>query len=212
MFGYLQGATIEREAKVHPPVVGSQLRVASEKALTFFDLLEARLVKELRALRISLQSIRAAALHAREFFNSPHPFVLRRIRTDGKRIFAEAAAATGDAELLDLVSRQYAIQRIIERSLIYQIEFGPDEAAERWFPVQNSRAIVVDPTRSFGRPIVTEFGVPTQVLFDAFIAEGKDRAAVSRAFEVPVAVVDRAVRFEYDMQGAAQLEARRALH
>lgn len=195
MFGYgFIGR--DRTPRRSEPVTGAQMQIDGVKALTFFDLLEARLVRELRGLNISLQAIRKASLHARQMFGTEHPFVLRRVMTDGRTIFAQAADETGDEELLDLVRKQFAFRKIIERSLIRGIEFGVDDVACRWFPVQNSQAIVIDPARSFGKPILTKFGVPTWVLHSAFLAEGRDRARVARQYDVPIDVVDQAVRFE----------------
>ncbi|MGD9944372.1 MAG: DUF433 domain-containing protein [Burkholderiaceae bacterium] len=195
MFGYdFKGA--DQRTRRSEPVAGSQLQVDGTRALTFFDLLEVRLVKELRGLDISLQAIRKAVQHARALFGTQHPFVLRRILTDGRAIFAQAAGDTDDGELLDLVRQQYAFRKIIERSLIKGVEFDAEDVARRWYPVPNSSSIVIDPALSFGKPIVAKQGIPTWVLHSAYLAEGRDRLRVAKQYDVPASAVDQAVRFE----------------
>jgi len=55
---------------------------------------------------------------------------------------------------------------------------------------------VLDPRRSFGRPIVALHGVPTEVLACAARACGSVNE-VSRWYEVPEAEIEDAVEFEH---------------
>lgn len=56
--------------------------------------------------------------------------------------------------------------------------------------------MVLDPSRQFGTPIVAAANVPTDTLFDAFIAEGRNCKAVARMFDIDAKHVDAAVCFE----------------
>lgn len=199
MFGYHYRRGNERVEM--PPVAGSQLRVGERDALTFFELLELRLIRELRRHEVSLQTIRVAVERAKTLAEHPHPFVIRRISTDGRRIFAEAAKESGDRELLDLVGSQYAIAKVIEDSLIAGVVFGDDGVAKAWHPNPDDASIILDPSRSFGRPILDEYAIPTWVLYEAYKAESGDIHAVSAAYDVPVELVTSAVLFESGMAG-----------
>ena len=196
MFGHDYKAHGERRHA--DPVAGEQLKVDDVKTLNFYDLLEVRLVRELRESGVSLQAIRKAALNAKQLFNSTHPFVLRRIQTDGRNIFAQAANDTGDDKLLDLVRKKYAFKKILETSLVKGVEFSND-VASRWYPVPNSRAVVLDPLRNFGKPTIAKCGVPTWTLYQAFLAEDRDRDRTARIYDVTSRAVDHAVRFESDL-------------
>ena len=182
------------ERRSHPNVSGNAPYLRELGALTFFELLEARLIKGLRGHKVSLQSIRSAVAEAQRIFHDPHPFVLKRIESDGRSIFAKAAAETDDEPLLDLLKRQYVFDKIVRQSLLFGVDFEAGRAA-RWFPT-TTQAIVIDPARAFGKPIVARDGVPTETLYAAFLAEGGDVARVSRIYQVPAADVSRAVRFE----------------
>lgn len=163
--------------------------------ISFHDLLEVQFVHAFREHGVSLQTIRVASQRARELFKTDYPFTSQQFRTDGRTIFASAIEETGETELLDLVKQQYAFRKIIEPSLRSGIEFGADQLAVRWYPSPRSKAIVLDPTIAFGKPIVTHGSVRTSVLSDAFNAEG-DKNFVARLYEVPVAAVDAAIAFE----------------
>ena len=71
----------------------------------------------------------------------------------------------------------------------------------RWRPFQGRDSIVIDPRRAFGQPIAAISGVPTVALAEAVTAEGSTER-VARLYEVPVAVVRDAVRFEASLQAA----------
>lgn len=163
--------------------------------ISFHDLLEVRFVHAFRHHGVSLQTIRVASQRARELFATDYPFTSRQFRTDGRTIFASAMEETGETELLDLVKRQYAFRKIIEPSLYRGIEFNQDQVATRWYPSPRSKAVVLDPEVAFGKPIVTDGGVRTSILYEAFEAEG-DKDFVAKLYEVPASAVDAAVAFE----------------
>jgi uncharacterized protein (DUF433 family) len=62
--------------------------------------------------------------------------------------------------------------------------------------MERSKAVVLDPTIAFGKPIVTKAALRTDILHDAWLAENKDKRRVARLYEVPVEAVDAAIRFE----------------
>lgn len=158
-----------------------------EPLLGFRDLLEARVVRGLRGQGLGMPTIRACLGLAREIVQDDHPFSTRRFRTDGKRLFVETGA-----DLLDLKLKQHVLKRVIEPTFV-DLDFDAD-AASRWW-LNPRRTIVIDPSRSFGQPVVAAAGIPTWRLRQAVEAEGSvDR--VARLFELPAATVRDAVGFE----------------
>lgn len=177
------------------PLWKAELAEGQVEGISFHDLLEVRFVQAFRKHGVSLQTIRAASEQARELFNHPYPFTCRRFQTDGRSIFATALEETGETELLDLAKRQFAFTKIIEPSLYRGIEFGNDELASHWYPLPRSKAVVLDPTISFGKPIVTNGYVRTSILYDSFKAE-ENKQYVAKLYDVPVSAVESAIRFE----------------
>lgn len=160
--------------------------------LSFLDMMEVRMVGAFRGYGVSWAVIREAARYACRLFHDNHPFTMRRFQTDGNRIFGEAAEGQGE-HVLDMNRRQWVSRPIVRQSLFEGIEFDGGQAA-RWYPTKN-RKVVVDPARSFGRPVLADYGVPTEVLFAAFKVEGSvDR--VSEWYDVPKPAVRAAIGFE----------------
>jgi len=167
--------------------------------LGFRDLIELRFIDAFTNAGLSLIVVRRCLEYAKECVNDDRPFSTRRFQTDGRTIFLDSLRQSGEEELLDLKSRQYVLKRVIERSFKdLDIE---NESVARWRPFNGKPSIVVDPKRAFGQPITDKFGVPTIVLADAVKAEGSlDR--VAKLFEVSVAVVRDAVKFEQELMAA----------
>lgn len=161
----------------------------------FRDLLELRFVKAFRCRGVSLHSIRLAIEYASEKFGSNRPLQCKRFQTDGYSIFVTVREETGDDSLIDVVRRQQAFREVVGPSLYAGIEFEAGTRALRWFPAKG-RAIVLDPARNFGQPILTRAGVPTVAIAESLAAEGGDSALVARLFGVTRREVDQAVQFE----------------
>ncbi len=193
--GYSHKAAVSGARVNSAPLWKTELAEAEVEGISFHDLLEVRFVQAFRKHGVSLQTIRVASGHAREIFNHPYPFTCKRFQTDGRTIFASAMEETGDEQLLDLAKKQFAFTKIIEPSLYRGIEFGSDELASHWYPVPRSKAVVLDPTIAFGKPIVTNGSVRTSILYDAFKAE-ENKQYVAKLYEVPVSAVEAAIRFE----------------
>ncbi|MBV1790563.1 helix-turn-helix domain-containing protein [Marinobacterium sp. D7] len=164
--------------------------------ISFHDLLEVRFVDAFRQHGVSLQSIRAAAAHAKEFFASPYPFTCQKFLTDGRSIFADTLEETGDESLMDLVKKQYVFKQIVSHSLYAGIEYNDNQLAARWFPIPRSRKVVLDPSRAFGKPILHDYGITTEALYSSWQAEDSSIKRVSDLFEIPKDLVEAAINFE----------------
>ena len=161
--------------------------------LGFRDLMETRVVDAFIRHGISARSIRRAIRIAQDQLGIDHPLSTRRFRTDGRTIFIDVCNEDGTTSLIDLFRSQYAFRQIIEPSL-KNIEFDSMGAPARWWPLGRESRILVDPGRSFGRPIEAVSGIPAELLANAVEAEGSVEAA-ARAWDVPVASVRRALAF-----------------
>lgn len=161
--------------------------------LSFRDLIELRFVRAFRELGLSLPAVRECFARAVEAVHDPRPFSTSRFRTDGKTIFLEVTSRVREAELIDLRRRQGVFRSFVAPSL-KDLEFDADIVA-RWFPLGTNRRVVVDPARSFGRPISAESGVPTEVLATAVEVEGSPERAAA-VYEVPLAEVRAALVFQ----------------
>ena len=161
--------------------------------LSFRDLIELRFVKAFRDIGLALPTIRECYQRAAEEVRDERPFSTQKFRTDGKTIFLEITEGIQEAKLVDLRRRQNVFKTIVEPSL-KDLEFDASAVA-RWFPLGMSRkSVVIDPARSFGRPVASS-GVPTEVLSRAVAIEGSVEKVV-RLYDVSSAEVRDAIAFE----------------
>jgi uncharacterized protein (DUF433 family) len=199
-YSYLRKDTKYVSPRVFQPALEP---IDGQIALTFLDLLEVRFIDAFRSAGVSWKTIRKAWELAAELVGTNHPFSTKKFKTDGRRILAELVAPTRGKKrhLLDLVGKQFELATIVEHTLFEGIEFSRDNAA-RWWPMGTKGGVVIDPTRSFGQPIVAVEGVPTRILARSFQAE-ESVEVVSRWFEVSRRSVRAAVRFEERLAQAA---------
>lgn len=179
------------------PLWQTQLNGADldEPVIGFRDLMELRLVRAFTEAGVSLHVIKATIEEARDTLHTDYPLTSRRFLTDGRKIYESAVSeATGDETLVDVRSRQIVFTNVIKPSLYAGIDYDGN-IARMWRP-SDSKGIALDPSRQFGTPIVAEVGVPTDTLYEAFLAEGKNSKAVARQYEISAKHVAAAVRFE----------------
>ncbi|MBU9190837.1 DUF433 domain-containing protein [Burkholderia gladioli] len=190
---WLFGYTAKDGAR--PPLWTTQLAGLDQKVIGFRDLLELRIVKAFRNHNVSLRVIRAAIENAKAIFGTDYPFTANRFLTDGKSVFYEALRDHGEVELTDLVKRQLVFEHIVRPELYAGIEFTADGQAKRWFPLKHSHAVVLDPEFSFGKPVLSEYGVRTDLVVETYKVEKSKKMAAS-LYGIPISAVDAAIRYE----------------
>lgn len=184
------------------PPIGKQVD------LTFAEMLTLRLVKGFKDAGLSLRTIKLVAQAAARDFGTPTPFVTRRFRTDGRRVFLELRGqaeaiekteiAPRDRELIEVLSGQRQFADVVEPSLYAKVEWT-DDIATRWWPLGTDRAVVLDPAVMFGAPRVRESRLSTADLAAAVRAEGGGEAAIAAVaewYDLPAAEVRDALEFE----------------
>jgi uncharacterized protein (DUF433 family) len=199
---WLRGYSYRSRNKAYasPPLWQGQWEpIGKSRALGFLDLIEIRFVDAFLKAGITWATLRQARERARELFKVSHPFCSNRFVTDGREIFAELHRETGEPSLLEIVRRQHVFGQI-STPLLKDLETTQDGLVVRWWPLGTNRSVVLDPRRNFGRPIVGEHGVPTEVLAKAAAACDSIREVV-RWFDVPESQIGDAV--EYEQQLAA---------
>jgi len=197
---WLQGYSRKYKGEIvrSEPLWRTQLRDEDlpDEVIGFRDLLELRMVAAFVRHGVDFKIIRETVDAAARNFGQDYPLTNRNFLTDGKRIFLDAVEqATGEARLIDVLRKQYVFSDIIKPSLYAGIEYGQD-GAQRWFPVNRRKTIVLDPALQFGTPVLAEAGIPTDTIHASFLAEGRDRAMVARVFDISTEMVTAAVEFE----------------
>lgn len=183
-------------------VPGLTLWGARRPALySFHDVVEMALVGRLRDRGIRLEKIRRCMGELGRRWATPRPFATRsallKLKTCGAELMIDE-----DGALEDLDRRQFAFRKVVEPHLV-ALEFERNgEQAIRWWPNGLDGAIAIDPAVGFGRPLLFEYRVPTDVLRMGVDA-GDSIEEVADAFEVPVRAVRAALEFEEGLRTAA---------
>jgi uncharacterized protein (DUF433 family) len=169
--------------------------VKGKVALSFLDMVEVRFVASFRQHGVSWRAIRIASQKAAELLDTGHPFSMRKFLTDGKTIIARIAEEQNDFELIDLVTDQYQFEKIITPLLYESLDFSKRDTATRWWPLGKKRSIVIDPERSFGKPILDRYNIPTSTIAVSYIGN-RSYSKTAKWFEIDVHAVKDAVEFE----------------
>ncbi len=179
---------------------------ARRKLLSFANLCELHLLGVIRRRhRVALPQVRQAVDYTREQLNEPRPLLSARFSTNGIDLFVERAG-----QLLN-VSRQgqQAMRDDFEQAL-GRIGYNTRGAPVRLFPLSRPlshpgdqpKAIVVDPLRSFGRPVLADAFVRTEVIADRYGA-GDSIKDMADDYRVSPSQVEEALRFEWQRRRAA---------
>lgn len=165
--------------------------------LGFRDLMEVRVADAFIRAGLSPQKVRRAIEIAAAIIADERPLSTHRFLTDGRTAFLQVVEEDGAGRLVDVFRSQHAFREIIEPSL-KNIDYDEAGIPARWWPRGKAAKIVVDPLRSFGRPIEVSSAVPAAVLAAAAEAEGSIAGAAA-VWKVPTEAIRRAVKFQADM-------------
>lgn len=196
-YSYRRDGDLRTGPPLWEPQVGT---LDGDKVLTFRDLIEVLFVAVFRSKGVSLQTIRRVIERAGELFELSHPLSSLSFKTDGKTILADTVDDQERRLIFDLDTGQYLLELVFGR-LRAGLDYT-DLLAARWWPLGKKHLVVLDPERSFGRPIVVEEGVPTAALAGAFRAE-RSVGAVAHWFGVSEEAVQDALRYEARLAKAA---------
>ena len=173
----------------------------TEGLISFLDLIEVTVAGHMREMGISLPSIRKAKLNLERYLNTQHPFSHRDIYTDGEVVFVHLQkAAQNDRELIDFVHQQHVIPEIL-MPYLKRVDYDSATYLARTWNI--SDGVVIDPARSYGKPIVCNCAIPTAVLAAAFKANGRNTETVAEWYSVTAEDVQKAVQFEHTYFGTA---------
>jgi uncharacterized protein (DUF433 family) len=171
--------------------------------ISFVNILELHILKGLRReYGLSFQGIRRALEEYNRTEQSEHPLLDPRLETDGAHLFLHS----GDEYLNLNRSRQQGIPQIlstylrrIDRLKECEIRFFPFIVREE---LDEPRTIVMSPSIAFGRPVLANTGIATEVIAGRFRA--RDSVSdLAEEYGVPPSMIEDAVRWELPHLNAA---------
>ncbi len=172
--------------------------------LSFLNLVEAHVLDAIRREHnIPLQQVRKALDILVKQFPSRHPLADQQFATNGIDLFVERYG-----QLINLSRNgQLAIRSLLAAHL-RRIERDPGGVPVRLFPftrkreLDEPRAVVIDPSVSFGRPVLTGTGIATAVIAERYKA-GESVDALAEDYGRSRLEIEEAIRCELAVDAAA---------
>jgi uncharacterized protein (DUF433 family) len=144
--------------KVMHPVI--DLADSEHKLLSFYNLVEAHVLRATTERGVPLPSVRKALEYLREQFPSQHPLLVHEFETSGKDVFIRKLGQTVNATRHGQIAMRQILKKYLKK--IRRDQFGmPTEIT----PIHAHR-LAIDIGVSSGRPVVRGTGIVASVLRD----------------------------------------------
>jgi uncharacterized protein (DUF433 family) len=180
------------------PVFGDRpARAETPIQVSFLELVEIIVVARFRTgvpgrTPVKLERLRRAHEFARMQFGLPYPFATLKLRQYGGHILHKFDEEFPGPGFLALdVQGQWVLPTFVEQT-IEQFDFD-DEFASRWYPYGKDVPVVLDPHYAGGQPSIHGRGLMVDIIHRRWKA-GQHIAFIARDFELPPAVVEKAIR------------------
>lgn len=170
----------------------------TESILTFQELIELHFIKIFRQENVTLKTILRAAQNAAKLYDTEHPFSVKRFDTDGRTIFATLLEKNNKKEALveDLARGQLVFSTIV-KPFFKKLEYGSDAELVRYWPQGRAAGIVLDPQRCFGKPIDSDSGIATSILYqDSLANPDADAGEIGKWYGIDARAVLQAIDYE----------------
>lgn len=177
---------------------GKSLPVFDLKQLSFTNLIEIYVLATIRReYEIPINKVRAALDYISQEMEIAHPLARMRFYTDRLDLFIE------HLDLLVNASKkgQIVIKQVIS-DYIQRIDWDEEGIASCLYPLTRSgepsdspKLVVINPKVAFGRPVVVDTGIPTDILAERFKA-GEDLSELAEDYGCSLEKISEAIRYE----------------
>jgi len=170
--------------------------------LSFVNLVEAHVLAAMRRHHgVKLPKVRNALDYVEREFRVERPLIVQSFQTDGLDLFVERygdlinASREGQSAMKEILG--VYLKRIERDSKGLPIRLYPftrdsqTDAARAADP----RVVVMNPTVSFGRPVIIGTGIPVSSIYERYKA-GDSVADLARDFDLEIGAIEEAIRCE----------------
>ncbi len=160
--------------------------------LSFQDMHELRVIHYLRGPEFDwpMPRIRAHIAGGRTKLQVTHPLSSGKMKADFAKAYVD------DEDLEEATTAQLVFEDLV-RPFLKDLRFAEMRAVS-WQPFEN---VIIDPTRSSGRPLVKDYFVPTATL--ARVARATSPSNAAAWYEVSEEAVATALRYEQSLDERA---------
>lgn len=181
----------------YPPAI--KLPDSSKPVLSYINLIEAHILAGLRTIHgVPLQNVRNAIEYCEQKLGVRHALAYEKFQTDGVSLFVDRLGSIINATR----GGQIEMREVIE-SYLTRVEYDAEGSPIRFFPlVRHGRdfetqpaLISVDPFVAFGRPVIARTRIPTDVIYERFLA-GESVDELARDYDQEKTAIEEAIRYE----------------
>ena len=200
--GYVRPRGDRPVTKGDPILTAFEVDQSQPRAPTmpFVGLVEGMVLAAIRASGVPLQRVRPALEALQREMGLAHALASRSLYTDGAEVLYDIAERAGDsraardARMLIVVRNNQRVFTEVVQEYLQRIEYGSDGLARLVHLPQYERAeVVVDPTRSFGKPIFVQGGARVVDVLERFWT-GESLDDLREEFGVPHDALEDAIR------------------
>lgn len=174
------------------------IEVADRKRgrLSFINLVEAHVLTALRRKHaIQLPKVRKAIAYLRNQLQSRHPLADQQFETDGLDLFVQKYG-----QLINTTRDGQLAMRNVLQSFLKRVKRDSQGAPVKLYlfvrgAMDEPFAVVVDPTVSFGRPVLEGTGIPTEILAQRYKA-GDSYDQLAEDYGRPKEEIEEAIRYQ----------------
>lgn len=163
----------------------------NSKAVSFHTLVEFYVMIQLSEAGVSTKKILFAHQKLSRQFESAFPFatsqVLKGIQTDGKRIYFKI-----DSEMIVTLDGTKQLNLDFIKVFFKNLEFSSNNLAVRFFPLGRNNAVLVDPERKFGHPVIGNSNIYPETIFNMYKA-GENKKYISFLYNLSSKQVNDAI-------------------
>src|SRR5579864_1308853 len=170
--------------------------------LSFINLVEAHVLAAIRRRHdVKLPKVRKALDYVQRQFRIERPLIDQAFQTDGLDLFVERygelinASREGQRAMKEIIG--VYLKRIERDAKGFPIKLYPftrDTQAEA-APRSDPRVVVMNPTISFGRPVIAGTGIPVSSIYERYRA-GDSVADLAQDFRLEISAIEEAIRCE----------------
>jgi uncharacterized protein (DUF433 family) len=166
------------------------------KLLSFINLVEAHVLSAIRREHaIQLPKIRQAIAYLRSQLQSRRPLADQQFETDGLDLFVEKYG-----QLINITRDGQLAMRNVLQSFLKRVKRDERGAPVKLYlfvrgAMDEPFAVVVDPSVSFGRPVLEGTGIPTEILAQRYKA-GDSYEQLVEDYGRPKEEIEEAIRYE----------------
>ncbi len=175
---------------------------SKKQYLSFINLVEAHILAAIRRRHgVKLHKVRKALDYVRRQFRVEHPLINQAFQTDGLDLFVERygdlinASREGQRAMKEIIG--VYLRRIEWDAKGLPIKLYPftRDTQTQATPTADPRVVVMNPTISFGRPVIVGTGIPVSSIYERYKA-GDSVADLAQDFHLEISAIEEAIRCE----------------